>query len=173
MIFLVEPKQTPDDELLKQKDFRTVLQPHNPPHQNIRFQYVLRAASDLMLTAKPEGGGQPLFLWSDKDLPARKILETSWKLGSSPSLRTGGISRGCDAQAEIQRYFNRTWLFYFASCGRLSRDQSRREVGLSSDIRQAEISTLEMISQLLVIDAHERQDGGVQVVNVKRVVYRS
>ena len=64
-------------------------QPQNPPHQNIRFQNALRAASDLMLTVKPEGGGQPLFLWSDKDLPARKILETSWKLGSSPSLRTG------------------------------------------------------------------------------------
>ena len=53
VIFLLEPKQTPDDELLKQKDFRTVPQPQNPPHQNIRFQYALRAASDLMLTVKP------------------------------------------------------------------------------------------------------------------------
>jgi len=89
VIFLLEAKQTPDDELLKQKDFRTVPQPQNPPHQNIRFQYVLRAASDLMLTVKPEGGGSALFLWSDKDLPARKILETTWKLGSAPSLKTG------------------------------------------------------------------------------------
>jgi hypothetical protein len=92
VIFLLEPKQTPAAELLKQKDLRTVAQPQNPPHQTMRFTYVLRAPSDVTLTVRPEGVKDSLFRWTDRDLPAGRVLETPWNLQSSPGLKAGWYS---------------------------------------------------------------------------------
>jgi hypothetical protein len=92
VIFLIEPKQTPDAELLKQKDLRTIAHPQSPPHETMRFTYVLRAPSDVTLTVRPEGGKDPLFRWTDRDLPAGRVLETPWKLQSSPGLEAGWYS---------------------------------------------------------------------------------
>ena len=38
------------------------------------------------------------------------------------------------------------------------------------DIGQAEVTALDFIGQLLVVQAKQMQDGGVQVVNVNRVL---
>ena len=40
------------------------------------------------------------------------------------------------------------------------------------DIGQAEVTALDFIGQLLVVQAKQMQDGGVQVVNVNRVLDR-
>jgi hypothetical protein len=92
VIFLIESKQTPDAELLKQKDLRTIGQPQPPPHETMRFTYVLRAPSDVTLLVRPEGGKEPVFRWSDRDLPAGRVLETPWNLGSSPGVKAGWYS---------------------------------------------------------------------------------
>jgi hypothetical protein len=89
VIFVLEPKQTPDDELLKQKDLRTDPQPVVPPRQNMAFRYVLRVPSDVALSVRPEGGGAPVFRWSDRDLPAGRILETPWDFHAAPAVKTG------------------------------------------------------------------------------------
>ena len=89
VIFILEPARTPDDELAKQKNLRMLPQPEKPPHQTVRFEYVLRAPSDLTLTVKPQGGGAALFQWSDKDLPPQKILNTVWNINSTPGVKTG------------------------------------------------------------------------------------
>ncbi len=89
VIFLLEPKQTPDTELLKQKDFKSVAMPNPPPHQDVTFRYVLRTPSDVKLSVVPEGGGPTLFIRSDRDLPANRVLETPWKLADTPGAKAG------------------------------------------------------------------------------------
>ena len=89
VIFLIEPKRTPDAELLKHKDTRSVALPNPPPHQDVMFRYVLRAPSDVNVTVVPEGGGPVLFRRSDRDLPANQVLETVWKLAETPVAQSG------------------------------------------------------------------------------------
>lgn len=89
VIFLVEPKRTPDDELLKQKDLRTVPTPPTPPYNSIRFTYILRAASDVALSVQPDRASQIVFRRSDRDLPANKLLSTTWNLGADPAVKGG------------------------------------------------------------------------------------
>lgn len=90
VIFLLDQAKTNPGELLKQKDLRVVPQPLAPPYHTIRFSYILRAASDVSLTVKPQGGGPVLFQWSDRDLPPdRELLTSSWNLFSPPMPKAG------------------------------------------------------------------------------------
>jgi hypothetical protein len=89
VIFLIEPSKTPDAELRRQKDFKTVAMPDPPPHQDLTFRYVLRTPSDVNLSVVPEGGGAVVFSRSDRDLPANQVLETPWKLTATPAVKTG------------------------------------------------------------------------------------
>jgi hypothetical protein len=88
VVFLLEPKRTPDAELLRQKDFQSAAMPNPPPHQDVTFRYVLRAP-DVKLSVVPEGGGPTLFTRSDRDLPANRVLQTDWKLAGTPAVKAG------------------------------------------------------------------------------------
>jgi hypothetical protein len=92
VIFLIEPKQTQPDQLLKQKNFRTIPDPANPPEKTIHFTYTLRAPSDVALIVHPEGGSAVVFAKQDRDLPPNQLLTTDWDLRKTPAARSGWYS---------------------------------------------------------------------------------
>src|SRR5947209_3928844 len=63
------------------------------------------------------------------------------------------------------------WAWESRIIGRCPSGQDRLD-NLPRDVREAEVASLEAISQPLVVDAEEAEDGRVQVVDVDRVLHR-
>ncbi len=89
VIFLLDKKQTPETELLQQKDFKSVPEPEPPPHKKVIFNYVLRVHSDVDLAVYPERESKLKFQLAEKDVPANTVATAVWDLSQDPSVQNG------------------------------------------------------------------------------------
>jgi len=89
VIFLLDNHQTEDQELLIQKDLKSVPQPEPPPHQKVKFQYILRVRSDIDLFVYPESDTRAVYHFADKDVRPKQVENVIWSFKADPKIASG------------------------------------------------------------------------------------